>query len=98
MICRVAAFEGEPERFTAGHAYRYVLDAISPIEGFRGAYHLVGESEALSVSFWDDEDAMRRGEAAVATARQRLDLEGSPPTRVTTYRVASAAEPSSNAP
>ena len=93
MICRVAVFEGQPERFTSGHAYRYVLEAVSSVRGFCGAYHLAGEREALSVTYWDDEDAMRAGEAAVAAARERLRVEGSPPTRVTTYRVASAAVP-----
>lgn len=96
MICRLAVFEGQPERFTSGHAYRYVFEAIKSVEGFRGGYHLAGEAEALSVTYWVDDAAMRAGDAAVGAATQRLGLKGSPPTRVTTYRVATAIFPTSD--
>jgi len=88
VIARVAHFEGQPDRFTTGHAYRYVLDAIGAADGFIAAYHLAGPTGSLSISIWADEAAMRAGEAAVGEARERLQIVGSPPDRVETYTVA----------
>jgi hypothetical protein len=90
MIARVAHFDRQPDRFTEGHAYKYVLDAIGSAEGFVAAYHLAGATGSLSISIWADEAAMRAGEAAVGGARERLQIVGSPPDRVETYTVANS--------
>ena len=82
MIARVAHCEGQPDRFTAGHAYGYVLDAIGDVEGFVAAFHLSGSDGSLSISIWEDDTAMRAGEAAVGEAREQLQIAGSPPDRV----------------
>lgn len=90
MIARVAHFEGQSDRFTTGHAYRYTLEAVSAIDGFVAGYHLSGMAGSLSITIWEDEAAMRLGEAAVGEARERLQLPGSPPDRVETYEVANS--------
>ena len=93
MIARTAHFEGQPDRFSAGHAYRYVLDAIGSADGFVAAYHLAGPTGSMSISIWTDEAAMRAGEATVGEARERLQIVGSPPDRVETYAVANSRLP-----
>lgn len=90
MIARVAHFDGQPDRWTTGHAYRYTLDAASTVNGYVAGYHLAGPDGSLSITIWDDEAAMRAGEAAVGAARERLGLAGSPPDRVDVYNVARA--------
>ena len=92
MIARVAHFEGQTDRFTKGHAYRYVLDAVGQVDGFVTGYHLAGPNGSLSITIWEDEEAMRAGEAAVGAARTQLQISGSPPDRVETYEVANARE------
>ena len=87
MIARVARFRGQPDRFTSGHAFRYVLEACQAVPGFVTGYHLAGGEDSLSVTVWLTEEAMQAGEAAVAEARRRLQLPGSPPDFVETFRV-----------
>jgi len=93
MFARLAVFEGQPERFVEGHKYTYVLDALGEVPGFQRAYHLrdVANDRALSISFFDDEASARVGEVAVANARLRLGLEGSPPTSTAACEVVATA-------
>lgn len=93
MIARVAHFDGQPDRFATGHGYGYALDAIATVTGFVAGYHLAGPEGSMSISIWEDETAMRAGEAAVGQARERLQLAGSPPDRVETYRIANSRVP-----
>lgn len=93
MIARVAHFAAEPDRFSTRHKYAYVLDAIASVDGFVAGYHLTGPDGSLSISIWQDEAAMRSGEAAVGRERERLQVAGSPPDRVDTYRVENSRLP-----
>lgn len=93
MIARVAHFDGQPDRFTTGHAYSYTLDTVTAISGFVAGYHLAGPSGSMSITLWEDEAAMRAGEAAIGQTRERLHLAGSPPDRVDTYDVANSRTP-----
>ena len=93
MIARVARFQGQPDRFTSVHRYRYVLDALAEVPGCRAVYHLTGADDSLSISLWDDESSRQAGEAAVGEARMRLGIEAAPPTHVETFEVASDRMP-----
>lgn len=88
MLARIAVFDNEPDRFTTGHKYAYVIEVLRNASGCRGAFHLAGETEAMSISFWEDEASMAAGTEAIAAERERLDLPGSPPAHVTTYTIA----------
>ena len=93
MIARIAHFDGQPDRFTTGHAYTYTLEAVGSVDGFVAGYHLSAPSGSLSITLWTDEAAMRAGEAAVGDARERLQLAGSPPNRVEVFSVVNSRTP-----
>lgn len=88
MIARIARFPGQPDRFTTGHAYRYVIDTLRDTEGCVAAFHLAGPDGSLSISVWDDERSMRDGEARLAAVRDGLGVTSSPPPEVAVYEVA----------
>ena len=88
MIARIARFPGQPDRFTTDHAYRYVIDTLRDTDGCIAAFHLAGEEEAVSISVWTDESAMRAGETRLAAVRDQLGITSSPPPEVAVYEVA----------
>jgi len=90
MIARVARFPGQPERFTSGHAFRYVIDTLRSTPGCVACYHLANGEESVSISIWIDAESMAVGEAALAEVRDRLGISSSPPTDVALYEVAAA--------
>jgi hypothetical protein len=90
MIVRIATFPGQPDRFTTGHAYRYVIETLRDTPGCVAAYHLAGADNAVSVSIWDDEQVMAEGEARLAEVRDSLDIPSSPPPEVARYTVAAS--------
>lgn len=92
MIARIAVFEGQPDRFTSDHGYRYVIDVLREAQGCKGAFHVAGTTDSISVSLWDDEESMEIGERAIAAERERLNLRGSPPSQVGTYRVVNSTD------
>lgn len=73
MHARVTRLEGAPEDIEASTAY--LRDTIIPqaraIEGFRGILSLTDRAgaRALTVTFWESEDAMRVSEEAATTLR-----------------------------
>jgi hypothetical protein len=87
MITRIATFPGEPDRFTTGHAYRYVIETLRETPGCVAAYHLAGPDTAISISIWESEDALRLGDARLVEVRDSLGVQGSPPRDVATYEV-----------
>lgn len=90
MIARVARFPGQPDRFTDGHAYRYVIESLRDTPGCIAAYHLASVDEAVSISIWADEEAMRAGEENLAHVRDSLGIVSSPPPDVGLYAIAAA--------
>jgi hypothetical protein len=92
VIARVARFTSQPQRFTSGE-YRWVLETIREVAGFRAAFHFVDESsgDSISVSVFETEDAARSAEQAVGAAREKLGKEASPPDEVRTWRVVDRA-------
>ncbi len=90
MITRIATFPGQPDRFTTGHAYRYVIETLRDTPGCVAAYHLAGTDAAVSISVWDDEEVMREGEARLADVRDSLGIPTSPPPEVAVYTVAAS--------
>lgn len=90
MIARVARFPGQPDRFIAGHAYRYVIDTLRDTEGCVAAFHLASPDESVSISVWVDERALEAGEAHLASVRDTLGVESNPPVEVALYRVAAS--------
>lgn len=64
MFARVATFHGAPNRVPEG---RRIVDELSPemqqLEGFQHSYLLVDSKsgKVLAVTFWDNEEAARRG-------------------------------------
>jgi heme-degrading monooxygenase HmoA len=84
VIARVGYFEG------FGLSGRdYVVETVREQPGFQGVYHLLDRSSnrALSVSFWDDEDAAASAQEAVGEARQAGGHGGPGPDRTETYEV-----------
>jgi hypothetical protein len=90
MISRVARFPGQPERFTTGHGYRYVIETLRETPGCIACYHLTNDDESVSISIWEDTEAMTAGEVALAAVRDRLGVESRPPTDVVVFDVAAA--------
>lgn len=88
MITRIARFPGQPDRFTEGHAYRYVIDTLRDTEGCVSAFHLAGPDESVSISVWVDEPSMRAGEERLAAVRDGMAIASSPPPDVVVYEVA----------
>jgi heme-degrading monooxygenase HmoA len=84
MIARIAHFN---DLDLNGRAY--ALDAVREVPGFRGAYHLADQERGrgLSVSFWDDADAAKAGEAAVGEARLAGGHDSPGPELVETWKV-----------
>jgi hypothetical protein len=50
----------------------YVVEAIKPMSGFRGVYHLVDpeSGRALSISFFDSDDQAQAAQQAIGAARE----------------------------
>ena len=84
MIARVGYFD---DFDMAGR--EYVVDTVKAQPGFQGVYHLLDRSSnrALSVSFWDDEEAARSAQNAVGEARRAGGHGGPGPDRTETYEV-----------
>ncbi len=93
VIARVARFEGQPDRFTTGHAYRYVFETLESVPGFVAGYHLAGEGDSLSVTLWLTEEALRAGEAALSAEMVRLNVQGAPPDSVELFHVVNERGP-----
>lgn len=98
MIARLAVFEGQPDRFTSDHGYRYVIEVLGKAQGCKGAFHCAGTSDSISVSFWDDEESLHVGERALVAEQERLNLQGSPPSQVGIYRVVNSTDRRVTAP
>jgi hypothetical protein len=84
MIARVGFFEN-----FAFEDREYVLETVSGMPGFMGAYHLVDRStgEALSVSFWTSEGEAEAAQFAVGEASRTGEHEGPGPSRVQVFEV-----------
>lgn len=98
MIARIAVFEGQPDRFTSDHGYRYVIEVLGKAQGCQGAFHCAGTTDSVSVSFWDDEESLHVGERALGAEQERLNLQGSPPSQVGIYRVVNSSDRPLGAP
>jgi len=84
MVARIAHFNDLDL-----DARAYALDAVREVHGFLGAYHLADQERGrgLSVSFWDDAEAAKAGEAAVGEARHAGGYESPGPALVETWEV-----------
>jgi len=88
MFARIGTWHGSPEdleRWTA-RARAEVKPSLAQDAGLAAAYWLVDRErgEALIVTFWESEDAMRASEAA--RARRQAGTSAATGARVTTTR------------
>lgn len=73
MFARVTSLAGAPERAGQGinNFREQVLPAARQLAGFKGAYLLMDRAtgEAVSVTIWESEEAMRASEEAASRLR-----------------------------
>ena len=73
MFARVSTYVGPPDRMQEGisHARERILPAVRNIAGFSGVLFRAGREtgKALSITFWESEQAMRNSEEEVSRLR-----------------------------
>lgn len=93
MFARVSTYRGDPAQIDEGldRARQDIIPRVRQLDGFKGIYYLVDREsgKALSVVFYETEEAMRASEEAANRLRsESADASGATVEGVERYEVA----------
>lgn len=99
MFARVSTYQGDPGQAEAGidYARQSIVPRVRQVEGFEGLYYLVDRQsgKALSITFWESEEAMRASEEEANRLRtESAESAGAAVENVERYEVAVSSEQS----
>lgn len=93
MFARVSTLRGDPAQIDEGldRARKDIVPRVQQLDGFKGLYYLVDREsgKALSVVFYETEEALRASEEAASRLRsEAADTTGATVESVERYEVA----------
>ena len=81
MFARVSTYQGPPDQIDDGvrYAQENIVPRVHEIDGFEGVYFLVDRQsgKALSITLWENEEAMRASEEEANRLRSSTAEAGS---------------------
>lgn len=92
MFARVTTYQGRPGQAEQPvQRFEEARDRLEEIGGFEGAYFLYDQKtgKAMTITFWESEEAMRASAAAIAPLRDTVvqALGATQPPVIETYEV-----------
>lgn len=92
MFARLSTFQGSPEQLdeSTRRAIEQILPAARGLAGFQGVLSLIDRAtgKSITITLWQDEEAMRASEAANRLRAQGADAAGESVVSVERYEVA----------
>uniref|UniRef100_A0A7C2WJM3 ABM domain-containing protein n=1 Tax=Thermorudis sp. TaxID=1969470 RepID=A0A7C2WJM3_9BACT len=94
MFARVTTYQGRPGQAEQPvQRFEEARDRLDELGGFEGAYFLFDQKtgKAMTITFWESEEAMRASAAAIAPLRDTVvqALGATQPPVIETYEVTS---------
>lgn len=92
MFARVTTYQGRPGQAEQPvQRFEEARDRLEELDGFEGAYFLYDQKtgKAMTITFWESEEAMRASAAAIAPLRDTVvqALGATQPPVIETYEV-----------